>query len=39
MKAKYLIIGGTLVGAIALMSFIKAKTAQAKDVFEKILFT
>ena len=38
MKAKYLIIGGTLVGAIALMSFIKAKTAQAKDVFEKILF-
>ena len=38
MKAKYLIIGGTLVGAIALMSFIKAKTAQAKYVFEKILF-
>ena len=38
MKVKYLIIGGTLIGAFALMSFIKAKTAQAKDVFEKILF-
>ena len=38
MKVKYLIIGGTLIGAFALMSFVKAKTAQAKDVFEKILF-
>lgn len=38
MKPKYLIIAGTTILAISLMSFIKAKTAQAKDVFTKILY-
>ena len=37
MKAKYLIIGGITIAAIALMSFTKAKVSQAKELFSKIL--
>lgn len=37
MKPTYLIIGGVSLGVLALMSFVKAKTAQASDVFKKIV--
>ena len=37
MKPTYLIIGGVSLGVLALMSFVKAKTAQATDVFKKMI--
>lgn len=38
MKTKHIIIGGVVLASLSLMSFASAKTSQAKELFEKIIF-